>query len=175
MEYRPVALGEVLKQDDEWRFNFSNDWYPISKGFFGKKYLNRLIEVRRPTSTKVTNTEEYRSLETGDVIQEGDEYYNNESWNIIHSWYVGDKYNNRLIVPMRRKITKREESMKEKFIIGSISKVSGEFSISKKPAIHDNFLTAQRECERLSRIHTDKQFVCFQIKGICQAVQISWE
>jgi hypothetical protein len=64
---------------------------------------------------------------------------------------------------------------KDKFIVGSINKATGVWSISSSPALHDSLYMAQREALRLAAINTDKKFVVLRVSGIAASQNVVWE
>ena len=51
-----------------------------------------------------------------------------------------------------------------KFIVGSINS-QGDFSISTKPVRHDSLDSAERECDRLSRLSPGTAYIAMQLSG----------
>lgn len=58
------------------------------------------------------------------------------------------------------------------YIIGSIHKTTGQWSISASPVEHVSYTKAVKEAERLAGIDTSKDFVVLQKKAIPQAIQV---
>lgn len=65
--------------------------------------------------------------------------------------------------------------MKNNYIIGSINKTTGDFSISARPKIHDTLEDAKFEASRLASLDSSKKFVIFKIAEICYAKEIIWD
>jgi len=53
--------------------------------------------------------------------------------------------------------------MNDKFIVGSKSKSTGEFSISRHPVRHATYQLASAEAQRLANKHTDKIFMVMKL------------
>ena len=63
----------------------------------------------------------------------------------------------------------------EQFIIGSQHKVTGLFSASTNPGIHNSKIAACKEAERLAGNDADKRFVVLQVVGVVTNNQVVWE
>lgn len=61
---------------------------------------------------------------------------------------------------------------KGKFIVGSIHKTTGLFSVSQTPARHNEYLSAHAEAQRLAAKHPEKNFVVLEIKAAFAAVDV---
>lgn len=55
------------------------------------------------------------------------------------------------------------------WIIGSIHKKTGNFSVAEKPAIHTKFSKAEKEAERLAGNHADKHFIVMELSSMFQS------
>ena len=52
------------------------------------------------------------------------------------------------------------------FIVASVSKIGGVFSISEKPLIHAEYATALHEAQRLASIHQSKKFIVLAVAAV---------
>jgi hypothetical protein len=78
-EYRFLKEGEIIQEGDEYYTN--HWWYPTSYNSYEEcpvspypSLYRRKVEPEQPVET------EYRFLEMGELIQEGDEYYGGNRW-----------------------------------------------------------------------------------------------
>lgn len=69
----------------------------------------------------------------------------------------------------------KSDIMSKGFIVGSIDKKTGNWSISASPRIHTTRPSADSEAERLARGATNKKFVVLDVKGVCAVAELSWE
>lgn len=118
----------------------------------------------------------YHSFKCGDCFELGrgfgDDTYVLKSTNSPHLLITSDKYFKRKGV----NIMKDEYELKTgKWIVGSISKQTGDLSFANTPKTHTNKLDALAEAKRLARLHTDKKFVFVQIGGIASTVDVMVE
>ncbi len=72
--------------------------------------------------------------------------------------------------------TKEEKVMGEdsKFIIGSINRANGIWSIASNPNEHTSESHARREAERLAQLDPSKTFVLMEIKGRVRMESVTW-
>lgn len=64
---------------------------------------------------------------------------------------------------------------KTKFIIGSLDKSNGVFSVQPNPARQPSKAAAQKEAERLAQTFKDKKFVVLEVIGIASVQDVVWE
>jgi len=76
---------------------------------------------------------------------------------------------------MNRSRTASGSIARGSYIIGSINKQTGAFSVASNPGVHYDLNTARREAERLSRAHTEKKFVVWRCDGVVSTDTTVWE
>lgn len=52
------------------------------------------------------------------------------------------------------------------YIIGSIHKITKQYSVAPKPEAHSNFVDADNESRRLAKMHPEKDFIVFKLESI---------
>lgn len=62
---------------------------------------------------------------------------------------------------------------KGKFIVGSVHKTRGYFSIAQEPVRHNEYLSAHAEAQRLAAKHPEKNFIVLEIKAAFAAVAVT--
>lgn len=61
------------------------------------------------------------------------------------------------------------------FVVASIDKQTGVFSIAATPKAHLTESQAKTEAERLARLHTDRKFAPMRVCGIVSVDGVKWE
>lgn len=61
------------------------------------------------------------------------------------------------------------------FVVVSIDKQTGVFSIAASPKAHLSESEAKTEAERLARNHTDRKFAAMRVCGIVSVDGVKWE
>jgi transaldolase len=54
------------------------------------------------------------------------------------------------------------------FIVGSVDKITGRFSISANPEIHTEYAKALHEAQRLASLYPDKKFIVWAAVAVSQ-------
>lgn len=54
------------------------------------------------------------------------------------------------------------------FIVGSVTKTGGYFSISSKPKIHEEYKDALHEAQRLAELNPDKKYIVWAAVAVAQ-------
>jgi hypothetical protein len=63
---------------------------------------------------------------------------------------------------------------REVWIVGSVCKTTDEFSVSRRPVVHDSKALARAEAERLAHASSSKKFVVLKVEGTVEVKQIVW-
>lgn len=63
---------------------------------------------------------------------------------------------------------------KGNYIVGSIHKTRGTFSVASNPSIKMNLSDARREAERLAGMNTEKRFVVWRCEGVVESTSTRW-